>query len=264
MELKNRVITLLTDFGTQDGYVGAMKGILIKHAPAATIVDISHDIQPYNIRQAAFAILNYANHFPEGTVHVVVVDPGVGTERRGIVLQCNNRFFIGPDNGVFSYILFEEDLQVLQILESRLGHSVSSSFHGRDVFAPVAAMLANGEDINPITTPVKDPVSFFEPCELINDHEMELTVVHIDHFGNVIFNFSRADWKKLNWSNNLRLKLERGFIQGLHNTFGEVPEGGVLLMWDSSDFLQLAQNKGNAAKLLNIQVGQKFRLIHKR
>lgn len=262
--MKSSVITLLTDFGTQDGYVGAMKGVILQHAPNARIVDISHDIQPYNIRQAAFALLNYAEHFPEGTIHVVVVDPGVGTHRRGIVLRCKDRFFVGPDNGVFSYLLQEKDVQVLRILENRLGHPISNSFHGRDVFAPIAAMLANGDDINPVTTPVSDPESFFEPCELINDSEMELTVVHIDHFGNVIFNFSKSDWEHLNWTRDIRLKLKHGFVQGLHNTFGEVGEGRVLMMWDSSNFLQLAQNKGNVSKLLDIQVGQKFRLVHRK
>lgn len=249
------IITLLTDFGTEDGYVGAMKGVILSGVPDATIVDISHNIEPYNVRQAAYTLLNYAHLFPGDTIHLIVVDPGVGTGRKGLVVQMGDYFFIAPDNGVFSFITREHSFRAWEIDEKLFGIKISSTFHGRDIFAPAAVRIANGENPSDFGKKVSEIVSFYEPFQLLSPGECLLKILHVDHFGNLILNFSKGDLQKLGDPQNIKIRLKQGFLYGIKNTFGEAGKGQLLALWDSIGFLQISQNQGNAAAALNLGVG---------
>jgi len=251
-------LTLLTDFGTEDGYVGAMKGVLLKGLPDLQILDVSHAIQPFGIKQAAFSLMNYAFYFPPGTVHMVVVDPGVGTRREGLIVQSSGYSFIGPNNGVFSYIYQSPKYQAYQIREGIFGKKVSPTFHGRDIFAPAAVKLLQGDPLTDFCDPFSQLVSFYESYEDLGDDEYRLKVIHVDHFGNLILNFTLKEWESLGSPPDVRIQINHSFLVGIKNTFGDVPVEQVLMTWDSRGFLQIAQNCGNAAQFLNKKEGDHF------
>ena len=190
------LVTLTTDFGTADGYVGTMKGVILSIAPDAQLVDISHEIAPQNVRQAAYVLYTAYPFFPPHTVHLVVVDPGVGSARRPIALRTPAGYFVGPDNGVFSYVMAREPVEALVELRDpryRLPQ-VSHTFHGRDVFAPAAAHLAAGVPITALGPPVLDPVTFPPPCLEITPEGITGEVLHADRFGNVITSIGKLMW----------------------------------------------------------------------
>ncbi len=252
--MKNRIIALLTDFGTEDGYVGAMKGKILSTAPGVDVVDISHDIEPFNTRQAAFCLSNCYSYFPDKTIFVIVVDPGVGTSRKGLVIQTANYYFIGPDNGVFSFIYGKEAFNSFEIDVDSILWKVAPTFHGRDVFAPLAAFLANGKSINNLITPTKKVVTFIKPIKKMRKNHFRIPVVHIDHFGNVILSLQKKDFSRLVKSKDFRIAYRSYELDKILTTFGEVASGEILLLWDSSDYLQIAKNGGSAAKELHIAV----------
>jgi len=190
------LITLMTDFGTADGYVGAMKGVILDIAPDAQLVDISHEIAPQNVRQAAYVLYTAYSFFPLHTVHLVVVDPGVGSARRPIALRTPAGYFVGPDNGVLSYVMACEPVEAVVELSDpcyRLPQ-VSYTFHGRDIFAPAAAHLAAGVPITALGPPVCDPVAFPPPCLEVAPDSVTGEVLHADHFGNVITSIGQLVW----------------------------------------------------------------------
>lgn len=255
MKTETKIVTLLTDFGTEDGYVGAVKGVLLDQMPDVRISDISHRIQPFNIRQAAFALLNYYSYFPAGTVHLLIVDPGVGTTRKGLIVRTSRHYFIGPDNGVLSYLFERETFEAFRIREELFGEAISPTFHGRDIFAPAAIKILSGEDIGTLAEKTTDLVSFYRHFHKISDTEFRLQVLHVDHFGNLILNFTRQDWEEMGEPANVKIRLERGFLHGIRKTFGSTGEKELVTTWDSCGFLQIAQNKGNAAEMLQKKVG---------
>lgn len=259
--MRSSIVAFLTDFGTEDGYAGAMKGRLLSLAPHVNVIDISHDIEPYNIRQAAFCLNNSYPHFPEKTIFVVVVDPGVGTPRKGIVLETSKHVFIGPDNGVFSFVCRQEGYRAYEILMDSLGDGVSSTFHGRDVFSRLAAWLANGRSLRQNVQPIEQVNSFLNPMQQISKKEFLLEVFHVDHFGNLILNLHKDDCLKLESIEDPGIRYKELQLTGVHKTFGEVAEGEYLLTWDSSNFLQIAKNKGNAAMGLQASVGDSVTLF---
>lgn len=249
------IITLLTDFGTEDGYAGAMKGVLYLGVPDVRVVDISHRIKPFNVRQGAFSLLNYYRFFPAGTVHIIVIDPGVGTSRQGLVVRTGDYYFIGPDNGVFSFVYRQESFQAFAIRPSEFGGEVSPTFHGRDIFAPAAVRILRGESPDQFADPVVRLDSFDDPLQQAPDGSFILKVIHIDHFGNIILNFHRDDWNRLGKPQAVRIQFKKGFLFGIKNTFADARSGQLLCLWDSSGFLQIAQNQGNAAETLQMKVG---------
>ena len=187
------IITLLTDFGAQDYFVGAMKGVILSLNPDATIVDITHEIPPQDIQAAAFNLLACYQDFPAGTIHVAVVDPGVGSDRRAILVECANQFFVGPDNGLFSWITEREGkFSAWQITNEKFFRSpVSSTFHGRDVFAPVAAALSNGAATDEMSAPPLENIVMLAPLLPRTTAEaIEGCIIHIDRFGNCVTNFT--------------------------------------------------------------------------
>ena len=247
-----RAITLLTDFGTADYFVGAMKGAILSINPQAVIVDITHEIPAQDVAAGAFTLLAAFDTFPEGTVHVAVVDPGVGSERRPIVVSAGNHLFVGPDNGIFTYIYERHSsFEALHITaEKYFRQPVSTTFHGRDIFAPVAAALSTGIDPTSLGPRISDPIRLFE--------SVEPQIIHTDRFGNLITNITRDQFKE-----DKRLLLNGTIISAQRNFFGEnVGEiDEPFLIWGSAGFLEIAVNGGSAAEFLDAKRGDQIRLM---
>ena len=271
------LVTLTTDFGTADGYVGTMKGVILSIAPDAQLVDISHEIAPQNVRQAAYVLYTAYPFFPPHTVHLVVVDPGVGSARRPIALRTPAGYFVGPDNGVFSYVMAREPVEALVELRDpryRLPQ-VSHTFHGRDVFAPAAAHLAAGVPITALGPPVLDPVTFPPPCLEITPEGITGEVLHADRFGNVITSIGRLVWseddlsfepafRKAGGGGWARFKAGEAAIvvagreiAGVHHTYAEVAPGDVLALVGSEGHLEIAVREGSAARRLGLRSGDR-------
>ncbi len=236
------LVTLLSDFGTVDGYVGAMKGVIKSMAPHTELIDITHEIAPFSISRAAYTILNYYNRFPKGTVHVCVVDPGVGSDRKGLILQTEQAFFVGPDNGLFDLLVLEQtNIKFYEI------HSVvnsSSTFHGRDIFAPVAARLAMGTD----PALIGKRISRERPKPAQRRQVGNILYVPqllTDHFGNIIFAIKRHELSEKQ-IRTIRFKGHK--FNRIQNYYAEAAAGGLLCLWNSLNFLEVAQNKGSAAE----------------
>ncbi len=250
-------ITLITDFGLEDGHVGAMKGVIRSIAPETTIVDISHFVPPQDIRRAAYVLFTAYPYYPTGTVHVVVVDPGVGTERRAIALQTPIAYFVAPDNGVLSYVLDREMVEaVVQLTNPKYWyHPVSDVFHGRDIFGPVSAHLARGVPLQSLGEPL-DPaalVTFSLPRpERRADGSITAQVVVIDSFGNLTTNLP-ANW--LASSPTWEIEVAGQRVRGVQRTFGDVAENELMAFVDSEGFLAIAVRNGNAARRLGAQEG---------
>ena len=267
------LITLTTDFGTADGYVGTMKGVILSIASNARLVDITHHIAPQDVRQAAYVLYTAYSFFPPHTVHLVVVDPGVGSARRPIALRTAGGVFVGPDNGVFSYVMVNENEPVEAIVELtdpcyRLPQ-VSHTFHGRDVFAPAAAHLAAGVPITDLGPPVRDPVTFPPPRLEIADDSISGEVLHTDHFGNVVTSIGRLAWsgdtlslKETGGKRRARFTASESAIvvagqkiAGVHHTYAEVELGEVLALVGSEGYLEIAVREGSAARKLGLCPG---------
>jgi len=247
-------IALLTDFGTRDHYVAAMKGAILSINPQAAIIDITHEIEPQNIKSAAFTLLACYRDFPAKTIFVVVVDPGVGSKRRGIAASSGGYNFIGPDNGVFSFAL-EDDTKIVELKSSEyFAERVSSTFHGRDIFAPAAGHLAKGVEREILGPPINDPVLFeFPKPHPLHDGAVMAEIIHIDHFGNLITNIAQQDLPE-------RFRVEIGGRPiGKHRKFFAEGESGELIsIVGSSGFLEIVVNQGSAENLLNAKPGQNF------
>lgn len=268
-----RTITLTTDFGTVDGYVGVMKGVMLSIAPGIRLVDLSHEVPPQDVRRAAFMLYTAVSFFPPDTVHLAVVDPGVGTERRAIAVQVPQGFLVGPDNGLFTYILAEaEEWRAVELRDPAYWlPQVSGTFHGRDIFAPVAAHLARGVPMEQLGPPVSDPVLLPLPRLEVREDRLEGEVLYIDRFGNVVTSIGRLRWA----GNGLVLdaafrraapslrpaaagavvEIGRKAIQGVRRTYGEVPVGESLALVGSIGFLEIAVRQGDAAHTLGVRPG---------
>lgn len=260
------LITLTTDFGDRDSYVGCMKAVLLSYAPHVRIVDLCHNIQPHNTRHAAYNLWSAFALFPENTIHVVVVDPGVGSERRAIAAQAHDQFFVGPDNGVLWPILEQApDVQIHQLNDPRwFRAALSSTFHGRDIFAPVAAHIAKGVALKSIGT----PLSFPDLCPLqLFDAQVSQRALHgkillADHFGNLATNIPGA-WLPALEEDYSRCIVETGTwrIQGIHRTFSDVEHGQPVAYINSFGLLELAVRDGSAATLYSLSPDQPV-LVH--
>ncbi|MCX7908343.1 MAG: SAM-dependent chlorinase/fluorinase [Ignavibacteria bacterium] len=261
-----RVIALLTDFGIDDNYVGIMKGTIFSINPNVEIIDVTHSIQPGNIRQAAFILMTSVNYFPEGTIFVVVVDPGVGSNRYALCAKVGKNYFVAPDNGVLSYVLQNHKNPKVHIFsnEKYQLENPSKTFHGRDIFAPLSAYLAMnidlaefGEEINPSKLVQLPSLK----CYFDSFGNLIGEVVHIDRFGNIITSLS-ARSLGLNMHNilkqDLKWKFEIGHtkIKNISMTYSDVEEGEFLAYIGSSGFLEIGVRNGNAAKQIGAYIGQ--------
>lgn len=250
-------ITLITDFGLQDGHVGAMKGVIHSIAPKSALVDISHYVPPQNIRWAGFVLMTAYLFWPANTVHLIVVDPGVGTDRRAVAMQTAKGTFVAPDNGVLSYVLVKETVTAVVALtnEQYWHHPVSPVFHGRDIFGPAAAHLANGVPLLRLGEPISpDSLIAFSVPEPVRHFDRHVTahIQHVDRFGNCISDLP-GHW--LLESPQWRIDVGGRTLDSVRQTFGDVPEGDLVALVDSSGFMAVAVRNGNAAQKLGLEIG---------
>jgi S-adenosylmethionine hydrolase len=252
------VITLTTDFGLDDWFVGAMKGVITRIAPRVQVIDLTHGIPPGDIRAGAFALAAGCRFFPTGTIHLAVVDPGVGSDRNAIAVQTEEYCFVGPDNGVLSFALRNERIKRIHALENKryLPSSISQTFHGRDVFAPVAAHLAKGVPIQKLGSKRNDLERLSWPEPRLDENGIEGEVVYIDRFGNAITNI---DAGMLNRLQAAVCEIGRKPAQKcpVKNCYQAVPTGKPVAVLGSSGFLEIAVNGRSAAKRLAIKIGTK-------
>jgi S-adenosyl-L-methionine hydrolase (adenosine-forming) len=255
------IITLTTDFGSADHFVGTMKGVILGIAPRANIVDITHQVAPYNVSEAAFTIAQAWPYFPKGTIHVVVVDPGVGSARRAILAQAGGQYFVAPDNGVLSMICETPRHQVRIIANAKLmGKEVSRTFHGRDVFAPAAAHLAAGVAPARFGKTIDDYVraSFVKPHKSSRGYWIGV-VLKADHFGNLVTNFHIDNFPDIK-TNPIELRAARERIHRLALTYSETEIGEVFAIVGSSGYIEIAANQASAAKILGCGAGAEVAL----
>lgn len=251
------VIALLTDFGTQDSYVGVMKGVILDIAPDARLVDLTHEVPPQDVRAAAYNLLVSYRYFPADTVFCCVVDPGVGSERRAVAVRAGNYTFVAPDNGLLTPLLDAEPVEQAVSLENPAYHlpRVSATFHGRDIFAPVAAHLARGVPIELLGPPVprEELVRLSWPRPRRTPDGWEVAIVYADRFGNLITNLP-GEWLDPPPD---RWKFEVGpvVISGLRRTFADVNVGEPVAYIGSSGYLELAVRQGNARRQWGVGPG---------
>ena len=257
------VITLLTDFGSADYFVGAMKGVILSINPGATIVDITHEIPPQDIETGAFNLLSCYRQFPAGTIHVAVVDPGVGSDRRAIVIECADQLFVGPDNGLFSWICErEKNWTATQITNHKFFRKpVSNTFHGRDIFAPVAAALSAGHQPHEFGPPITD-LAKLPSLETAtpNENTVDGRIIHVDRFGNCVTNFTRETLASRGAAMSWRIILNDHEIDSFRSFFADSSFDEVFAIVGSAGFIELCVRNGSAAELLNIQRGQRVQL----
>ena len=251
------IITLTTDFGAVDWFVGTMKGVILGLQPRAHLVDITHEIAAGDIRAGAFALAASYKFFPKRTVHVAVIDPGVGSGRRAIAVQTVNYFFVGPDNGVLSLALAREKIKAVhQITNEQLFlHPVSNTFHGRDVFAPVAANLSKGLPLGNVGASIKEFVKLSSPEPQRTANSIKGEIAYIDRFGNAITNVGNATLTSL-VERSCEIVVKGKPLCALEPFYQAVPHRKPVAVPGSSGFLELALNGGSAAKKFNLRVGQ--------
>jgi hypothetical protein len=260
-EARMSIITLTTDFGSADHYVGAVKGAILSVAPQAVIVDITHDVPAHDVREAAWVLRNAIASFPKQTVHVAVVDPGVGSARRPILASTENHHFIGPDNGIFSWVFESEPPR--RVVEISAPHymrsSVSSTFHARDIFGPAAAHLARGTDPGNFGETIEDYAKLDLPrARLTPEGEVRASVAHVDRFGNVVLNLTRTAMEQLMaraGATGMSVAVGAVRVEAIFATYAEAPAGAPFLLYNSSDFLEIAANQGRAADILKVRPG---------
>lgn len=276
------LITVLTDFGTADAYVAAVKGVIHSMNPGVAIVDISHQVAPQGVHEAAFLLGSSYPFFPKGTVHLAVVDPGVGTSRRALLLVSPWASFVGPDNGIFSYVVLEAlealgkkgsihqdgpafqpilvpvppGLQAYHLTEHRFWrHPVSNTFHARDIFGPVAAHLSTGVPPEEMGTPVESLTYLRIPLPHQQGAELEGCILHVDHFGNLITNIREEDLQ----GRTGEFRLAGQTLPGLRDNY-QAGEGQLVALVGSNGWVEIALPGGSAAKLLGAGVGDPVRV----
>lgn len=256
---KHRIITLTSDFGLTDEFVGVMKGVILSHAATATLIDISHSIPRQDIREGARTLFTSYHYFPERTVHLIVIDPGVGTSRKLLALEANKHFFVGPDNGVFTPFL--QNNLVLQAFtldnQDLFLADISSTFHGRDIMAPVAARISQGMELHHVGSPIHPAQCCQIDLPVAKRHGNRISghVIHIDHFGNLRTSITAEDLTAVSNPTALSIQCGKHFIQGLSSSYDAVPEGHLLAIFDSRKHLEIAANRGNGARILECSVG---------
>lgn len=244
---KSSMISLLTDFGSKDWFCAAVKGEIMKICPDCRVVDITNEVKPHDIRSAAFIISQAYRNFPRGTVHLCIVDPGVGGERKPIVVRTRDYYFVGPDNGIFSYIYELEKCQVFQITWKS---KMSKTFQARDLFGPVAALILKGAKLNSLVKPLNRYSKFALPQPEIRSKIIRLKVLYIDNFGNMITNLRSTDL--MNQKGHFLIKGKKVEIK---NSYERVKKGDLLAIDGSTGFLEICRNQGNAALYLEAEPG---------
>lgn len=259
--MPSSIITLITDFGGRDGYVGAMKGVMLSVFSEATIVDITHEVPPQDVDSAAFVVHTACQFFPRGSVHVVVVDPGVGSERRILCAAAGERLFLTPDNGVLKYVFRDYPAaDVYHVCNSKYYLSkVSRTFHGRDIFAPVAAHLAKGVAITEIGQPIDDYNRGRLPALIESKRELIGEIIYVDRFGNLITNIP---FNKLEHYDETKIRVQVGHttIAGLKTSYFAGNAGELIALIGSAEVLEIAINSGHAQNALHRKIGDEVKV----
>lgn len=260
-------ITLTTDFGDKDWFTGAVKGVILSTFNQASIVDISHNLKSFDIKSAAFFLKNFYATFPKKTIHCIIVDPTVGSMRKIIAIETENYYFIAPDNGILSYVLQEE--KILKCINIPLPKKTSSTFHGRDIFAPAAATLAKEKNINALGSILEAaPVIFEIKKPIVKEKYIEGEVIFIDKFGNIILNINNDLWSFFRKNvNNDFFNLQncgKNYILKQVNTYADSNKNDLLFIAGSCGNMEIALNQGNAAKTTDIKVGNTLKIEHRK
>lgn len=253
--MRSPIITLLTDFGLKDPYVASMKGVILKINPRCKLIDITHQVNPHDVQEGAFILANAYSTFPKGTIHLAVVDPGVGGARKPILLVTENYFFVGPDNGLFTFALQQEKMK-LGVALTRPNFflpRVSTTFHGRDIFAPVAAHLslgirpkAFGKNIDSwVELPFKKPRT--KEGKLLGE------IIHVDTFGNLVSNIDERSLFQFSKDRSFVIRVGRRTIRSLKRRYGEGKNNEPIALFGSGGFLEISIREDNAQKLLKVR-----------
>jgi hypothetical protein len=260
--MPGHIITLITDFGLIDGYVASMKGVILGIAPDAKIVDITHYIEPQSILQASIVLATCTDYFPENTIHVAVVDPGVGTDRALLAVRARKQIFLAPDNGLLGFMLDKCTECEIRNIENRELYlpRVSATFHGRDILAPVAAHLAAGvpfEDVGRIADQYQKNTF---PYPVIKGGVLRGQIVYRDHFGNLMTNITAEDLKMFDLE---KIEVRTGYshIKGLSKAYSDVEKGELLCLFGSAGYLEIALREGSAADKLRFPIGTLVEVI---
>ncbi|MDQ1265137.1 MAG: hypothetical protein QG635_287 [Bacteroidota bacterium] len=263
MLIPSKIIAILTDFGISDIYVGVIKGVILNIAPDTNIIDITHEIQPQNIKQAAFLLKDSYTYFPEGTIFLAVVDPGVGSNRKPIAVRTEKYYFIGPDNGVLSFVLEEaKEIDAVKLNNPKyLLDKVCNTFHGRDIFAPAAAHLAAGVPFNDLGSSAAsgslNRFGFIKYYD-IKDNLIAGEVVHIDRFGNIISSIDKDFFDYYCKGNDVVTYINSNEIDGIMQTFSNAAQGDLLVYFGSGSHIEIAARNDNAARILGAKIGDRI------
>lgn len=256
------IITLTTDFGLQDHYVSVMKAVILGINPVVRLVDVSHQIPPQDIMAGAWVVRNASMQFPPGTVHLVVVDPGVGTRRDPVAIRIKDQIFVGPDNGIFSLIADEFEYKAWRLTNQEFWvKNPSNTFHGRDIFSPVAAHIAMGVPLEELGIPANDLVTYRWAVPISDRDGIQGWIIHIDRFGNLISNIPASMIRESVGSSRFRIYVGNTILDEIVDTFGDVPDGEPVAYIGSSGTLEIAINKGNAKEMLGVQKGAQISIF---
>ena len=259
--MKTPIVTLLTDFGSADPYVGAMKGAMLRIAPDLHLIDLTHDLPPHDVWAGSYTLAVSAPWYPDGTIHVAVVDPGVGSERRALVARTRRHLYVAPDNGLLTAVFDRETVEAIHVVEdSSLGMApMHPTFHGRDLFGPVGARLALGLDPAACGDAIDDAIRPYRapPPRHSEDARVDATVLHVDRFGNVTTNVTPEElgrWFPDTPQPDLALAPGDAPLPW-HPSYAFAPPGQLFLLWGSSGYLELALNQDSAARALEVRPG---------
>src|SRR3990172_5284807 len=254
------IITLLTDFGTEDHYVASVKGTILKINPGCTLIDITHHVRPHDIEEGAFILANAYSSFPRGTIHLTVVDPGVGSPRNPILLVTENYFFVGPDNGLFTFCLLREKVKEAVALTNKkfFISQVSTTFHGRNIFAPIAGPLPLGTKPKALGREIKAWVKLPFRKPKIGKGELTGEIFHVDIFGNLVSNIGEEEVFHYTKNRPFVIRIGNPSLQGSKKSYWEVEKGEPLALIGSGGYLEISVREGNAQKVLKATKGDKI------
>jgi len=253
------VIALLTDFGLNDNFVGVMKGVIYRINPEVKIVDLSHQVEPHNIREAAFLLRSSYPYFPERTVFLIVVDPGVGSERKSVIVETEKYLFVAPDNGVLSFLRETDMKRIIQITnEEYFLKPVSRTFHGRDIFAPVAAYLSKGEKVEKFGPGMRKIEKLRFPEPQVKNNRLVGEVIYVDRFGNLITNINQDTFLRFIKTKKFRIVIGKAKISKINFSYQEGKEGLPIGIFGSFDNLEISLYRDDASRRLNLHKGSKI------
>ena len=260
--MRKPVITLLTDFGTKDHYVASMKGVILKINPQCALVDITHQVSPHDIQEGAFILANAYSYFPIGTIHLSVVDPGVGGMRKPILLKTKNYFFVGPDNGLFTLVAKRDMVkQVIGLTNKKYFlPNVSATFHGRDIFAPVAGHLSLGIKSEALGEKLDHWVKLDLREPEVRGQKLLGEILLIDHFGNLISNIDQARFTNFTKGHPFVIRIGEEAISGIKKGYWEGKKQEIIALFGSSGFLEISVREGNAQKILGVKRGDNIEI----